>query len=1076
MAIIKPKRGSGAPTVGQLLENELAVDTTNKRMYIGVSDGSGALIGSSPGGSDAQVQFNDGGVLGGDSGLTYNKTTDTLTVAGDVVINAQGDLRLSDSDSSNYIAFQAPTSVANNNVYTLPSAVGSANQVLQIASVSVDDATLQWGTITTNPGGVDTQVQFNDGGSTFGGDAGLTYNKTTDTLTVAGDIAVNGGDITSTSSTCALFNSGVSTINLGGAASAITIGDSTTATTTLRGGTLVGNTTTQNVFDTTATTVNSFGGATTLNIGYDGISSNSTTNIAVGAITSGITRTINIGTGGLTGVTNISLGYNGGGTTFLNSATVVGGGTTQALFNTVATTMNFSGAATNLTMGATSGSTSIRNPTIILSNSNNTGTIKTPGTGSLVLTTGALSSNGTNTDVTITGDADGAGFVQINGGDLYLGQKVDADPTVFPVNIVFEGSTANGFETTLTLVDPTADRTITLPNATGTVVTTGNLTDITSTGTITSGTWSGNTIAVGNGGTGTTTGSITGTGALTFTAGGTNTNINLVPNGTGSVDVNSKRIINLSTPDLSTDAATKGYVDSVAQGLHTHATAKAATTAKLATLTGATVSYSGGAITWTGGTALTSTFTDGISFTTNTTESLADRILVKNEGDSGGLGLAYNGTYYAYGARELRRTSDGDTAADWAGGDFCFILSGTLYASTGWVQTNDVTTLDTDSITWTQFSGSGAYTADEVTLTTSGTQFSIKSTYSGQTSIVTLGTVATGTWSASTIAVDKGGTGLTSYTAGDLLYASGSSAISTVAIGTSGHVLTSSGSAPQWTNVTGTGDVVKATSPTLVTPNIGAATGTSLSITGDLAVNGGNITTTATGTVSLYDINATTINVGTAAATTVNLGTNANGSVVNLCNGHISFSRTGSGMLYYSNLTDGSANGMNIKCNASGSPIKIGDVGATLNSTILTVNDSAGTITFDTGTGSYTFPTTNGSNGQVLTTNGSGTLTWSTVSGGSGITRSVNNISTTTSAGSTASTDYVYNVTSGTFTLTMPTAASNTNRYTIKQSGTGVLTIDTTSSQTIDGSTTYTMSKQYQAIDLISDGTNWIIV
>ncbi|NDC49710.1 MAG: hypothetical protein EBZ61_11645 [Micrococcales bacterium] len=37
-------------------------------------------------------------------------------------------------------------------------------------------------------------------------------------------------------------------------------------------------------------------------------------------------------------------------------------------------------------------------------------------------------------------------------------------------NIIFEGSTNDGFETTLTVADPTADRTITLPNATGTVV------------------------------------------------------------------------------------------------------------------------------------------------------------------------------------------------------------------------------------------------------------------------------------------------------------------------------------------------------------------------------------------------------------------------------------------------------------------------------------------------------------------------------------------------------------------------------------------------------------------------------
>jgi hypothetical protein len=46
-------------------------------------------------------------------------------------------------------------------------------------------------------------------------------------------------------------------------------------------------------------------------------------------------------------------------------------------------------------------------------------------------------------------------------------------------------------------------------------------------------------VAVANGGTGTTTGSITGTGALTFTAGGSNTNISLTPNGTGFVDIGS---------------------------------------------------------------------------------------------------------------------------------------------------------------------------------------------------------------------------------------------------------------------------------------------------------------------------------------------------------------------------------------------------------------------------------------------------------------------------------------------------------------------------------------------------------
>ena len=52
--------------------------------------------------------------------------------------------------------------------------------------------------------------------------------------------------------------------------------------------------------------------------------------------------------------------------------------------------------------------------------------------------------------------------------DTYL------DAPQVTTSIVFEGATADAFETTLTVVDPTADRTITLPNVTGTVVTTGD--------------------------------------------------------------------------------------------------------------------------------------------------------------------------------------------------------------------------------------------------------------------------------------------------------------------------------------------------------------------------------------------------------------------------------------------------------------------------------------------------------------------------------------------------------------------------------------------------------------------------
>ena len=65
----------------------------------------------------------------------------------------------------------------------------------------------------------------------------------------------------------------------------------------------------------------------------------------------------------------------------------------------------------------------------------------------------------------------------------------DINSTVDPAfgsSITFEGATANAFETTLTVTDPTADRTITIPDVTGTVITTGNLSDITNIGVFTS--------------------------------------------------------------------------------------------------------------------------------------------------------------------------------------------------------------------------------------------------------------------------------------------------------------------------------------------------------------------------------------------------------------------------------------------------------------------------------------------------------------------------------------------------------------------------------------------------------------
>lgn len=63
---------------------------------------------------------------------------------GDVTLNAQSDLRFADSDSSHWVAFQAPASIASNVTWTLPSADGSANQVL----ITNGSGTLSWTTIS----------------------------------------------------------------------------------------------------------------------------------------------------------------------------------------------------------------------------------------------------------------------------------------------------------------------------------------------------------------------------------------------------------------------------------------------------------------------------------------------------------------------------------------------------------------------------------------------------------------------------------------------------------------------------------------------------------------------------------------------------------------------------------------------------------------------------------------------------------------------------------------------------------------------------------------------------------------
>ena len=74
--------------------------------------------------------------------------------------------------------------------------------------------------------------------------------------------------------------------------------------------------------------------------------------------------------------------------------------------------------------------------------------------------------------------------------------------------------------------------------------------------------------------------------------------------------------------------------------------------------------------------------------------------------------------------------------------------------------------------------------------------------FAGSTNITTLGTIATGTWNATTIDELYGGTGFNSYNTGDLLYASAANTLSKLTIGTANQILQVSGGAPSWQNLT----------------------------------------------------------------------------------------------------------------------------------------------------------------------------------------------------------------------------------------------------------------------------------